>query len=355
MKESYLILEDGAIFKGASTHDVESVGEVVFNTSHSGYEEMATDPSYYNQILVTTAVMQGNYGAHQEFWESEKLHIKGFVCLEVQNSSRDKSWQERLKDHNIPLLSEVDTRTLVLHLREQGAVWGGVFNSPDKEAAFKKIKEMKDEHLLKDWTEVVSTSSIHHFDGLSKDAGHVGVLDFGCKKNIIRELIKRFSKVSVFPSKTSKEEILSSGISGLLLSNGPGDPGLVGEPVEVIKNLLGELPVMGICMGHQLLGRALGGDTFKLKYGHRGANHPIKDLDSGFIFMSSQNHGYALKESFKTQGTSVSHLNLNDNTVAGIQLKEKDCFSVQFHPESHPGPHEAEYLFDRFSSMVNKK
>ncbi len=349
-KQGFLILEDGSVFEGVHLNDSFGVGEVVFNTSQTGYEEMATDPSYFKQILVTTASMQGNYGVSKDVWESDKINICGFICLEMQNSKRDSSWLDRLSENKVPVLSEVDTRKLTLHLRDSGSVWGGVFENSNVEAAKKLIDLEKEKFLTRDWTAIASVKEVQTFEGSGNPACHLGILDFGYKKNILRELLSRSSKVSVFPSTTTAQEILDSGVKGLLLSNGPGDPGLVEDPVEQIKSLVGKLPIMGICMGHQLLGRALGVSTFKLKFGHRGANHPIHDLVKDFVYVSSQNHGYALKknevESFS--GLEVTHLNLNDNTVAGIKSDSKKCFSVQFHPESHPGPHEAAYLFDDF-------
>lgn len=350
-KQGFLILEDGTAFTGVHLNDSLGIGEVVFNTSQTGYEEMATDPSYFKQILVTTASMQGNYGVSDEAWESDKINISGFVCLEMQKSKRDSSWLDLLSKNNVPVLAEVDTRKLTLYLRDRGSIWGGVFNSPDLELAFKAIAEEKEKFITKDWTAIASAEEIKSFTGDDAKGLHLGLFDFGYKKNILRELLARSSKVTIFPATSTAKEILSSGIKGLLLSNGPGDPSLVGQPVEEIKELLGKLPIMGICMGHQLLGRALGISTFKLKFGHRGANHPIHDLNKDFVYVSSQNHGYALKKEEISGDVEVTHVNLNDNTVAGIKSVSQKCFSVQFHPESHPGPHEAVYLFDNFIAL----
>lgn len=347
----FLILEDGTVFEGEHLNDCVGIGEVVFNTSHSGYEEMATDPSYFKQILTTTAPMQGNYGVDTKFWESENIHIEGFVCLEMQNTERDSSWLDLLTQHDVPVLSGLDTRALTIHLREKGSVWGGVFQDSDISKAQAEIAKVKESLVSKDWTALVSVKDQVVFEGQNKQGPHLGLLDFGFKKNILRELLSRSSKVTVFYSAASAEDILSSGVEGLMLSNGPGDPALVNEPVETIKTLLGKIPVMGICMGHQLLARALGLSTFKLKFGHRGANHPIKDFNKNFVYMSSQNHGYAVEDK-KVSGIEFTHINLNDNTVAGLRCDDKKCFSVQFHPESHPGPHEAVYLFDDFIDLV---
>ncbi len=353
-KKGFLILEDGSVFKGVHLNDSFDIGEVVFNTSHSGYEEMATDPSYFKQILVTTAPMQGNYGVSDDVWESDKINISGFLCLEIQNSKRDSSWLNRLSKKGVPVLSQVDTRKLTLYLRDRGCVWGGVFSTMDIESAKAAIALEKEKFINKDWTKIVSIKKNQEFRGENLKGPHLGLLDFGYKKNILRELLKRTSKITIFPSSIDAADVLASKVKGLLLSNGPGDPSLVKEPVVQIKKLLGKIPIMGICMGHQLLGRALGISTFKLKFGHRGMNHPIHDLNKDFVYMSAQNHGYALKKEDILGGVQVTHINLNDSTVAGIRDSSKECFSVQFHPESCPGPHEAVYLFDDFIQLISK-
>lgn len=353
-KKGYLILEDGRLFEGEHMNSCTGVGEVVFNTSHSGYEEMATDPSYFKQILTTTAPMQGNYGVDPSFWESEKINIAGFICLEMQNSKRDSSWLDLLTKNDVPVLQGVDTRALTVYLRERGSIWGGVFADPDTKAALDQIAKVKAEFEPQDWTALVSIPSKAVFEGADPKGPQLGLLDFGFKKNILRELIKRSSKVTVFPSSATSEQIMAENIEGLLLSNGPGDPALVKKPVETISSLLGQLPIMGICMGHQLLAQSLGLKTFKLKFGHRGANHPIKDIRKNYVYVSSQNHGYAV-ENTKVEGVEFTHFNLNDDTVAGLRSDEQKCFSVQFHPESHPGPNEATYLFDEFIDLVKKE
>jgi len=353
-KKGYLILEDGTLFKGEHLNTCTGIGEVVFNTSHSGYEEMATDPSYFKQILVTTAPMQGNYGVDPKFWESEKINIAGFICLEMQNTKRDSSWLDLLTKNDVPVLEGLDTRALTIYLRERGSIWGGVFSESDIVAAQEKIAKEKQNFESKDWTELVSVNSVATFDGADLQGPHLGLLDFGFKKNILRELLKRSSKVTVFPPSTKAEEIMAEKIEGLMLSNGPGDPALVVSPVKTISNLIGKIPIMGICMGHQLLAQALGLKTFKLKFGHRGANHPIKDVLKNYVYVSSQNHGYAVEKT-KLDDIEFTHFNLNDDTVAGLRSVDKKCFSVQFHPESHPGPNEATYLFDEFIDLVEKE
>ena len=350
----YLVLEDGTLFEGVPLTEFENIGEVIFNTSHSGYEEMSTDPSYAKQIMVTTAPMQGNYGVSKEVWESESIHFRGFISLEMQKSKRDKSWLDLLALHKVSVLEGLDTRALTLYLREKGSLWGGVFLTENHEDSVVEIKKEKAMHIDKDWTLEVSTKKAYVLESKVDNSLHIGVLDFGCKKNIIRELLTKFSKVTVLPSHSSTEFILSQNFDGMLLSNGPGDPADVKKPLGEVKKLLGKFPIMGICMGHQLLGLALGGSTFKLKFGHRGANHPIKDLETNQVFVSSQNHGYALSEDFNDDEVEVTHYNLNDQSVAGVSCKSKKAFSVQFHPEHCPGPEEGAYLFAKFFDLIQK-
>lgn len=351
--KGFLVLESGEMFPGfwqGRENCVDRAGEVVFNTSHSGYEEMATDPSYFSQILVLTAPQQGNYGENDAFWESERIWIEGFVCLEMQNSWRERSWQDKLGKYGVPILADVDTRALVLRLREQGTPWGAMVHDDDPKRALEKAKKLISEKkkIEKDWVYLVTRKEAETLKGDDPKGPKVAVLDFGCKINSLRELKKRCSEVRIFPSRTSAAEIRKYNPDGILLSNGPGDPGDVQVADQTVKDLLGWKFIFGICMGHQVLGRALGGETYKLKFGHRGANHPIKDTLLNRIYMSSQNHGYAVKQETLPKTVQVTHTNLNDNTVAGIYDPTRKAMSVQFHPESHPGPHEASELFDFF-------
>lgn len=348
--EAFLVLETGQVYPGELWGNFERAGEVVFNTSHSGYEEMSTDPSYFRQILVTTAPMQGNYGCDKDVWESEKIWIQGFVCLEIQNSERDASWAERLLENQVSIFHQVDTRKLVLTLREQGTTWGALVKAVDEAEAKEKAEALieKEKSLDKDWVYLTSTQTRYTLKGKNESGPRWAVLDLGCKKNILRELQERVSSVDVFPSRTSAEEISTENYDAIMLSNGPGDPMDVAQSVETIQGLLGRIPVLGICMGHHLLSLALGAKTYKLKFGHRGSNHPVKDLLNHKIYMTSQNHGYAVDIKTLPKDVQVSHINLNDGTVSGICYPEKKCMSVQFHPESHPGPHDAVTLFDDF-------
>ena len=354
-KPGALVLETGEIFPGFLLCGLPCAGEVVFNTSHSGYEEMATDPSYFSQILVMTAPMQGNYGADDTVWESEKIWIKGFVTLEIQSSSREQSWLNKLSACHVPILTGPDTRKLVLRLRDKGSTWGALVELSKNSLSFAKqlIREAKKQP--KDWTYIVSEKSSKVFKGKKKKGPKIALIDFGCKKNILRELLKKASAVKVFPCRSSAKEIKDWQPDGIVLSNGPGDPADVKEGTELVRQLLGWRFLLGICMGHQILGQAAGGKNYKLKFGHRGGNHPIKDDLAKSIYMVAQNHGYALKEDSLPKSIQVSHRNLNDQSVAGIYSETKNFLSVQFHPESHPGPHESSELFDMFFKKIAGK
>lgn len=348
--KGYLVLETGEYFEGRWLGGENRAGEVVFNTSHSGYEEIGTDPSYFSQIMVMTASMQGNYGSHREDWESRDLFIQGFVATEVQKSLRDSQWLNVLLQKNIPVLDSVDTRKLVLTIREKGTLWGGLIKADSPEEAKSLLPPLVSErkNLEPDWTHLVSRPVPEFFDGEKTNGPRVAILDFGVKQNSIRELIKRCSQVAVFPGRTESKKLLEWGPDGFLLSNGPGDPANVKHAVETIHSLLGQKPIFGICMGHQLLALALGAKTYKLRFGHRGGNHPVRDLLQNSVYMTSQNHGYAVDDKSLPKDTRVTHVNLYDGTNEGLECPAKMCFSVQYHPESCPGPLDANGLFDYF-------
>ena len=355
MKPGCLVLETGEIFKGFLLNGITQAGEVVFNTSHTGYEEIATDPSYYNQILIMTTPLQGNYGINSHYRQSDSFWIKGFVCLEIQNSSRDKEWLKKLNSHKIPVLSSVDTRQLVIRLRQKGVVWAAIvpFSKESFKQATALIKKKKAES--KDWTQAVCIKTAKEFTGQKKRGPKLALIDFGFKKNILQEMLKRASKVLVLPVSNSIHNIKTWDPDGIVLSNGPGDPKNVVEGTKLVQKLLNWKALFGICMGHQVLAQALGAKTYKLKFGHRGSNHPIKDKLLNRIYISAQNHGYAVSEGSLPKDIKVSHINLNDNTVAGIYSEIQNCVGVQFHPENHPGPREASTLFDFFINNLVKK
>lgn len=352
----YLVLENGECYSGQWLVGKPSVGEVVFNTAHNGYEEIATDPSYFGQIMVMNAPQQGNYGIDKSFWESRNLWIQGFIALEIQKSEGNSYWLKRLEEFGVPAMDSVDTRSLVLSLRENGTQVGAMVGADSeaeaRELAAPLISQFKEQP--KDWAHSVTRKEKERIQGAHGPGPKVAVLDFGCKENILRELIKRSREVMVFPSRASYEEIMAYKPDGVLLSNGPGDPENVEVAVDTIKKLLGQKTVFGICMGHQLLARALGSRTYRLKFGHRGANHPVKNIQTGEVFVTSQNHGYAIELETLKDEVLVTHINLNDNTISGIESAKWNCFSVQFHPESHPGPREAEKLFDQFVEWIER-
>lgn len=354
MNKGFLVLETGETYEGVWLGGKDQAGEIVFNTSHCGYEEIATDPSYFSQIVIMTAPMQGNYGAHKEFWESRKLWISGFISLDVQHSERDDSWVTRLDGFGIPVVTGLDTRSAVLRLRDQGVAMGALVKAGSAPEASEKAKRLilAKKDLPTDWCHLVSREKFESHKGEKKNGPRIAVIDFGCKENILRELIARSSEVGVFPSRCDASEIRAWKPDGIMLSNGPGDPDKVEKATETVRELLGWKFVFGICMGHQILSLALGAKTFKLKFGHRGGNHPVKDLVLDKIYMTSQNHGYAVDEKTLPSGVQVSHLNLYDQTVEGVVSREKRCIGVQFHPESNPGPRDARNLFDYFIEQL---
>ncbi len=349
-----LVLETGEIYKGEWRGGEAHAGEVVFNTSQSGYEEMATDPSYYNQIMVCTSPMQGNYGASRDVWESRDLWFQGFVCQEIQNTTRDSSWLHTLTDKKIPVLTDLDTRTIVLKLRDAGTPWGALLPYSSDESARKTAQELiqKKKNGDKDWVFQVSRKELEVVRGLKISGPRVAIIDYGCKENTVRELTNACSEVGIFNSRASAREIQNWNPQGILLSNGPGDPADVKTTIQTVQDLLGWKPVFGICMGNQILSLALGAKTYKLKFGHRGSNHPVRDLLTGSVYVTSQNHGYAVDEKSLPSSVRVSQVNLNDQSLEGIECVSKKCFSVQYHPESHPGPHEARKLFDYFLEQL---
>ena len=356
MSKGFLVLESGEVYEGVWRGGKNRAGEVVFNTSHSGYEEIATDPSYFSQIMVMTAPMQGNYGVNAEFWESKQMWIDGFVSIEIQNSERDHSWQKQLDQAGIPMLSDLDTREIVMRLRDLGTPWGALVKADNETEAKKLAAELiaVKKKIDSDWVYTVTRKDSQIIKGAKVNGPRIAMLDYGCKENTLRELAAQSSEVGIFSSRATEKMIREWNPSGIMLSNGPGDPSEVQHAAETVRALIGWKPIFGICMGNQILARALGAKTYKLKFGHRGGNHPVRDMLINEIYMTSQNHGYAVDAATLPSDVRVSHVNLNDNTVEGIECAAKKCFSVQYHPESHPGPRDARKLFDYFIGSLER-
>ena len=361
-KKAILLLEDGTIFHGKVVGDREgtSFGEVCFNTGMTGYQEIFTDPSYYGQLMITTNAHIGNYGTFSEEVESEDIKIAGLICKNFSyNYSRERSdlsLEEFLTNNNLLAISDVDTRALVSYIRKHGAMNAVISTRVDVVEALKKelaaIPSMKGLELASK----VSTKE-PYFVGEEDAEFKVAALDIGIKKNILRNLAKKGCYIKVFPYDTSFEEMESWNPDGYFLSNGPGDPEPLTNAIDVAKKIIAkDKPLFGICLGHQIIALANGIDTFKMHHGHRGINHPIKNLLTGKGEITSQNHGFAVsKESLEANPeVEITHIHLNDQTVAGLQMKNKNCFSVQYHPEAGPGPNDALYLFDQFIENMKK-
>lgn len=337
-------------------------GEVVFNTSMTGYQEILTDPSYFGQIICMTTAHLGNTGINNEDLESARVHAAGWIVNEVSFSSSNwranQEIQEYLVRNKIPALCNVDTRRLTLFLREQGACRGIIVNETERKRAPQLLRELP-KFEGRDLIREVSTKNSYFWPEnktLPKNDGKklVVAVDFGVKWNLLRMLEERGCDIEVVPANTSAEEILAKKPNGVFLSNGPGDPTAAPYAVEMVKNILGKLPIFGVCMGHQILGLALGGKIYKLKFGHRGGNQPVFDRHTSKVEISSHNHGYALDGASLPARTTVTHINLNDRTVEGIEAPELKAFSVQYHPEANPGPQDSLFLFDQFIDLMNK-
>ena len=373
MKPAILVLEDGRFFRGRRFGaQTDAQGEVVFNTSMMGYQEILTDPSYAGQIVTMTYPMIGNYGIAPEDFEARKVFLSGLIVRELSRIS--SNWRSNiplsdyLERQGIPGFCDIDTRALVRHLRSAGAMRGiiveDVGQGPEELAErAREIPSMAGTDLAKE----VTAGHNYHWTALDVDlAGtrdadaspdaqeqlHVVAYDLGIKRGILRQLAGAGCRVTVVPATAGADEVMALKPDGVLLSNGPGDP----EPVEYaaanVKKLIGQVPLFGICLGHQILALAAGAKSFKLKFGHRGANHPVQDLSTRKIEITSQNHGFCIDSESLPEHVEMTHVNLNDHTCAGIRLKDAPAFSVQYHPEASPGPHDANYLFDRFVQMM---
>jgi carbamoyl-phosphate synthase small subunit len=359
-KKAYLLLEDGLLIEGTAIGKIGTTGgEICFNTGMTGYQEIYTDPSYYGQIIVNTTAHIGNYGALDSEQESERAKIAGLVVNDFSREFSRKSAQESLQAYlekmGVVGIGDVDTRMLVKYIRNKGAMNAIISSELSPEELYKEIKKVPSMDGL-ELASVVSTKEPYLVG--DADAGFkVAVLDLGIKRSIIENLAARGCYCKVFPAKTTFEEMASWKPDGYFISNGPGDPAAMDYAVDTVKKALDtEKPLFGICLGHQILARASGVSTYKMHHGHRGLNHPVKNLFTGKGEMTSQNHGFAVSEKDieKNPNVEVTHVHLNDNTIMGIRRKDKKAFSVQYHPEASPGPHDSRYLFDEFIKLIRE-
>jgi carbamoyl-phosphate synthase small subunit len=374
LNPAILALEDGTVFEGKSFGaPVERMGEVVFNTAITGYQEVFTDPSYSGQIVVLTYPEIGNYGANEDDSEAARPHIEGLVVREfsplASNWRADETAQEFLTQNGVPVISEIDTRSLVRHLRSRGVMRGvlSATGASPKELVEKarNAPSMAGLDLATrvttpqryDWNQgVVHCSPSDLETEPSEIRHHVVAYDFGIKRNILRRLVHSGCRVTVVPAATSAEDVLALKPSGVFLSNGPGDPEPLTHQAGEVRKLVGKVPIFGICLGHQVLGLALGGKTYKLKFGHRGSNHPVINKITGKVEITSHNHGFAVDpDSLNLNQLEITHMNLNDETLEGFRHRNYPVFCVQYHPEASPGPHDSHYLFGDFVKLMDQR
>ena len=368
---AYLVLEDGSVHRGESMGALApGHGEVVFNTSMTGYQEVLTDPSYAGQLVTLTYPLVGNYGINPQDFESAKIRVAGFIvrehCDRPSHGQSNQTLDEYLKSQNIPGICGVDTRAITRRLRQHGVMMG-LLTTDSPEAAVAQLAEMP-RYDDQDLVRTVTAEEQYRWsaagpvpadpqsgDTLDRESLHrILVTDVGVKYNILRLLMERGCEVIAVPATTSAEDMLAMNPSGILLSPGPGDPQLLDYVVGNVQQILGRVPVMGICLGHQLVARALGGQTYKLPFGHRGGNHPVQDMSSGRVYITAQNHGFAVDPDTLPDGLEVSHINLNDQTVEGTRHRDMPLFTIQYHSEASPGPRDNEYIFDEFLGMVKE-
>jgi len=390
-RKAILVLEDGSVYEGHSFGaETTTYGEVVFDTGMTGYQEMLTDPSFAGQILVPTYPLIGNYGINESDFESRQIQVRGLAVREY--CSQPSHWQstrtlhEFLLAYGIPGISDIDTRALTRHLRLEGAMMGIVTSEMTAEEALEELKTLP-RYDVTDFVHQVSTEKAYEWQsnapatatlpslsspGASAVArqsrsklgeiprsrseqapqSHIAVIDYGLKYNILRILSQLDCQATAMPCTASAKDVLASNPDGIVLSPGPSNPVLLDDITDTVKELIGRKPIMGICLGHQLIGKALGAQTFKLKFGHRGGNHPVRDLATGRVYITAQNHGYAIDADTLKQGLEVSHINLNDGTVEGLRHRDLPILSIQYHSEASPGPLDNMYLFERFLEMV---
>ncbi len=373
---AYILLEDGARFDGeACGAEGTAVGEIVFTTSMSGYQEAVTDPSFAGQLVTFTYPHVGNYGVSAEAMESDRIHARAVIMRAATNREdapgAEAGWLDWLRDCGVPAITELDTRTLVRHIRDQGSMRGGVFPASLSESEARALIDAEPSMKGRDLAAEVTPREMQSFEPLPGAPEHgprIAMIDTGVKTSIVRNLRARGAHVELHPCRTSSEDLLASDADAFFLANGPGDPAALNYVVETLRELVGKRPVYGICLGHQLLCRAVGLETYKLPFGHRGANHPVKDLTTGRVEITSQNHGFAVlgpggERTMDTDepvrwdtdfgAAELTHLNLYDRTVEGLALRDVQGATVQYHPEAGPGPHDSLYLFDRFVAEIS--
>jgi carbamoyl-phosphate synthase small subunit len=371
---AYVLLEDGTRFDGLRcAADGYAVGEIVFTTSMSGYQEAVTDPSYAGQLIAFTFPQIGNYGVCREAMESDRIHARAAIMRTAVDRedapSAEGGWVTWLQDCGIPAIAELDTRALVRHIRERGAMRGGVFGAEISERDARELIDAEPEMVGRDLAREVTPQQpvVFHPAAGGRDGPRIAMIDTGVKLSIVRNLRERGATVELHPCTASAPELMTNGPDAVFLANGPGDPAALDHIVETVRDLVGKKPVYGICLGHQLLCRAVGLETYKLRFGHHGANHPVKDLTTGRVEITSQNHGFAVlgpdgQETIDRDEAvrwdtdygvaELTHINLYDRTVEGLALRDVPGATVQYHPEAGPGPHDALYLFDRFLAEI---
>jgi len=357
MPDALLVLEDGTVFRGEAIGASERAhGEVVFSTAMTGYQEALTDPSFAEQVLVMTYPLQGNYGVNDFDAQSRRVQVRAFVvrehCDTPSHWRSTKTLHEYLADNGVPGIAGIDTRALTRRLRNAGVMMGTVTHDESPADALARLRELPryGTHDLVPW---VSARQPYSYGAQADPARRIVVLDLGVKYNILRSLTRLGCETSVVPCHTSAEDILAMKPDGVLLSPGPGDPALLDYAVNTVRGLVGKTPLMGICLGHQVLGEAFGARTYKLKFGHRGANHPVRDELTGRVYITSQNHGYAVDQSGLSSDIEVSHRHVNDGTVEGMRHTREPVITIQYHSEASPGPLDSMYLFQQFVDMVD--